>query len=181
MAKRERRGKGQMHRAPPEDGLLRIGPARAVLLSESAFIFLQRVIHEQMPELVKFGFYEMGFRAGIDLSNEAGKGREPEEAFRRSVEAYRAAGYGDIEVVSFNLEGPEIRLRGRNLFESSAARQSGIYLTHRAVDHYSRGMFAGLASQLLGREVICEEMSCQFRGEDACEFTIVPFGGFGIG
>lgn len=179
MARRESRGKGETRRAATEAGTLRVGSARAVLLSESAFVFLQRVIHEQMPELVKYGFYEMGFRAGIDLSKEAGEGQDPEEAFRRSVEAYRAAGYGDIEVVSFDLEGPEIVLRGRNLFESSAARQSGIYLTRRAVDHYSRGMFAGLASQVLGREVICEEMKCQFRGENICEFTIVPFGGTG--
>jgi len=178
MAKPE--GRGKERRRPPSEGdLLRVGSARAVLFSESAFIFLQRVIHEQMPELVKFGFYEMGFRAGIDLSKVAGKSKDPEEAFRRSVEAYKTAGYGDIEVVSCDLEGPEIHLRGRNLFESSAARQSGIYPTRRAVDHYSRGIFAGLASQLLGREVICEEMTCQFRGEDACEFTILPFAGGG--
>lgn len=179
MAKRESKGKGEARRAPTESGRLRVGSARAVLLSESAFAYLQRVIHEQMPELVKYGFYEMGFRSGIDLSKEAGDSRDTEEAFRRSVEAYRAAGYGDIEVVSFDLEGPEIVLRGRNLFESSAARQSGIHLTRRAVDHYSRGMFAGLASQLLGREVICEEMKCEFRGDNVCEFTIVPFGGIG--
>lgn len=181
MARRESRGREQRSRAPSQEGRdpLRVGSVRAVLLSESAFVFLQRVIHEQMPELVKYGFYEMGFRAGIDLSKEIGKSQNPEEAFRRSVEAYRAAGYGEIEVVSFDREGPEVVLRGRNLFESSAARQSGIYLTRRAVDHYTRGMFAGLASQILGREVICEEMRCEFRGDDACEFTIVPFGGFG--
>lgn len=179
MAKRETGGRNHRRETPSESGLLRVGAARAVLFSESAFVFLQRVIHEQMPELVKYGFYEMGFRAGIDLSKEAGNSRDPEAAFRQSVVAYRAAGYGDIEVVSCNLEKPEIRLRGRNLFESSAARQSGIYRSRRAVDHYSRGMFAGLASQLLGREVICEEMKCQFRGEDACEFTVVPFGGLG--
>lgn len=177
MVGRTSRGKGEARRAATDQ--LRVGSVRAVLLSESAFAYLQRVIHEQMPELVKYGFYEMGFRSGIDLSKEAGRGQDPEEAFRRSVDAYRAAGYGEIEVVSFEVEGPEIVLRGRKLFESSAARQSGIYLTRRAVDHYSRGIFAGLASQLLGREVICEEMKCEFRGDDACEFTVVPFGGIG--
>lgn len=57
------------------------------------------------------------------------------------------------------------------------SRGSEIYRTPRAVDHYSRGMFAGLMSGLLGMEVICEELRCEYRGDDACEFTILPFGG----
>ncbi len=177
MARRGSREKRQTRHALAKGGTLRVRSARAVLLSESAFIFLQRVIHEQIPELVKYGFYEMGYRAGIDLSREGGNGQDPQETFRRSVAAYRAAGYGDIEVISCDLARPEIQLRGRNLFESSVARESGIYLSPRTVDHYSRGMFAGLASQLLGREVICEEMTCEFRGEDSCQFIVLPFGG----
>jgi len=47
--------------------------------------------------------------------------------------------------------------------------------TPRTVDHYSRGMFAGFFSQLLGQEVVCEEMACQAKGDDTCEFVIMPF------
>lgn len=176
-----RRNGGKKHRLEDtlqlSEGEIRVGQARAILLTESAFVYLQRVIHEQMPELVKYGFYEMGFRAGIDLSKRSPGDRGKEESFRSAVAAYRQSGYGDMEVVSYDLEKPEIRLRGHNLLESSAARQSGVYPTPRAVDHYSRGLFAGLASQLLGKEVICEEMTCEFRGDPSCEFTLLPFGG----
>lgn len=156
---------------------IRVGQARAVLLTESAFVFLQRVIHEHMPELIKYGFYEMGFRAGMDIAKQARRARDRESAFRFAIETYRQAGYGDIEVVSYELEKPEIRLRGHDLLESSAARRSGVYRTPRAVDHYSRGVFAGAISELLGKEVICEEMKCEFRGDNSCEFTILPFSG----
>ncbi len=101
----------------------------------------------------------------------------PQKAFRYFVETYRQAGYGDIEVVSFDLSKPEVTLRGRNLFESGLARQAEIFRSPRTIDHYSRGMFAGFMSVLAGREVVCEEMTCEFRGDDACEFVILPFGG----
>ena len=131
-----------------------------------------------MPELVKWGFYEMGYRAGLDLARTARQpGGSEEGAFRYCVEAYRQTGYGDIEVTQFDLARPEAILRGRNLLESSAARHSNIFATPRAVDHYSRGLFAGLFSQLLGKEVICEELQCEYRGDPYCEFIVLPFGG----
>ncbi len=160
-----------------EEGVLRVGRARAMVMTESAFVFMQRVIHEQMPEFINYGFYEMGYRAGVDLSEAVRRGSDAESAFRYFIEAYRQAGYGDIDVVEFDLTKPQALLRGRNLLETAAARSSGIYRSPRAVDHYSRGMFAGLFSQLLGKEVICEEMACQYRGDKACEFSVLAFGG----
>ncbi len=158
------------------EGVLKLGDVRAVIMTESAFVFLQRVIHESMPELVKYGFYEMGYRAGIDLSTAARRaGDDPEVAFRAAVSAYREAGYGDIEVRELNLEKPEARLVGHELLEVSAARMSGIHRTPRCVDHYSRGILAGLFSQVLGKQVICEEIRCEYRGDPCCEFMILGY------
>lgn len=161
-----------------KDGVLQIGEARAVLLTESAFVLMQKVIHEQTPEILKYAVYEMGYRAGLDLAKkESVMPGASEEAFRVFVSTYREAGYGDLEVVSFDSSKPEAVLRGHNLFETSAARRAGIHRTPRAVDHYTRGMCAGLFSQLLGKEVICEELECEHRGDDACEFVVLAFGG----
>lgn len=158
------------------DGVLRVGAARAVLMTESAFVFLQRVLHENMPELSRYGFYEMGYRAGLDLS----KAFEPalstsEAAFRAAVRAYQQAGYGRIEVVHFDIAKPEARLIGHDLLEAAAARHAGIHRSPRCVDHYSRGMLAGLFSRVLGKQVICEELRCEYRGDDACEFVILGY------
>ncbi len=163
-----------------EAGILKVGGVRAFVMTESAFVFLQRVIYEQIPELIKYGFYDMGYRAGVDLAETASQLKvTPDEAFRRLVETYKQAGYGEIEVVEFDLAKPQARLLGRNLLEASAARESKIYPTPRAVDHYSRGMLAGLFSRLLAQEVICEEVKCQYRGDEYCEFVVLPFGAEG--
>ncbi len=161
-----------------DGGVLRMGATRSVLVTESAFTFMQQVIHEQMPEFINYGLYEMGYRAGVDISSNVRGSRERREtAFRKFIEMYRQAGYGNLEVVHFDLRKPEALLRGHDLIETQAARESGIFRSPRAVDHYSRGMFAGLFSRLLGKEVICEELRCEYRGDPACEFSVLAFGG----
>ncbi len=158
------------------NGMLMLGPARAILVTEQAYVFLLRVIHEHAPQVVKYAFYDMGYRAGEQLMVALdARARNPEQAFRHFVRTYTEAGYGSIEVTSFDLSKPEATLRGTNLFEAGLVGEAGICRSPRTVDHYSRGMFAGFLSALLGQDVVCEEMACQFRGDEACEFVILPF------
>ncbi|MBI2953846.1 MAG: hypothetical protein HYY30_06000 [Chloroflexi bacterium] len=159
-----------------KEGTLTLGPSRVVLMTDQAYAFLLRVIHENAPHVIKYAFYDMGYRVGEQLMETLKeRAQDPEKAFRYFVETYRQAGYGNIEVTSFDLSKPEATLRGSNLFESRLARGADIYRSPRSVDHYSRGMFAGFLSVLLGKEVVCEEMTCEFRGDEACEFVILPF------
>ncbi len=159
-----------------KNGRLGLGDSRVVLMTEQAYAFLLQVINEHAPQAIKYAFYDMGYRVGQELMGTLkDRADDPERAFKYFVETFRQAGYGDITVTSFDLSKPEARLRGTNLFESGLAKQSGIYRSPRTVDHYSRGMFAGFMSVLLGREVVCEEMACEFRGDGACEFIILPF------
>lgn len=159
-----------------EHGVLTLGQGRVILVTEMAYTFLMRVIYENAPEIVKHAFYDMGYRSGEQLMGTlSDRSQDPERAFRYFVETYRQAGYGNIQVTAFDLGRQEAALRGTNLFETKVAREAGIYRSPRSVDHYSRGMFAGFMSGLLGKEVICEELACQFRGDEACEFVILPF------
>ncbi len=159
-----------------DDGELLLGSARVILMTEQAYVFLLQVIHEQAPQIVRYAFYDMGYRTGQQLMESLRERTEdPEQAFRYFVETYRQAGYGDIEVVSLDLGKPEAVLRGTRLFEAGLAEKAGIYRSPRVVDHYSRGMFAGFVSGLAGREVVCEEMACQYRGDPACEFVVMAF------
>jgi predicted hydrocarbon binding protein len=161
-----------------KDGVLSLGSVRSVLMTDQAYMFLLRVIHENAPHVVKYAFYDMGFRTGEQLMGTLQtQAQDPVQAFRYFVETFKQAGYGNIEVVSFDLSKPEATLRGTNLFESGLAKEAGIYRTPRAADHYSRGMLAGFISKLLGKEVICEEMACEYRGDAACEFVLLPLGG----
>ncbi len=159
-----------------ERGVLSLGPVRAALTTLSAYVFMIKVLHEHAPHALKYAFYDMGYRVGEDLMNVlAGAAENAEESFIYLVETYKQAGYGNMEVVRFDLSKPEARVAGTNLFETEVARSSGVYRTPRCVDHYSRGMFAGFLSSLLKREVVCEEITCQFRGDERCEFLVLPF------
>lgn len=157
-------------------GVLDLRGSRAIVMTEQAYILLLRILHEHAPHIMKYAFYDMGYRAGIDImaSLEIPEG-DAEEAFRQYVQQYMQAGYGAVEVTHFELTTPEVRLRGHNLFEAGLAPAAGIYRSPRVVDHYSRGMFAGFTSELLKREVVCEEIACEFRGDPSCEFVVLPF------
>jgi predicted hydrocarbon binding protein len=157
-------------------GELLLGSARVILMTEQAYVFLLKAIHEQAPQIVKHAFYDMGYRTGEQLIETLKtQATDPDRAFRDLVETYRRAGYGNLEVVSLDLAKPEAVLRGTNLFEAGLAGKAGIYRSERAVDHYSRGILAGFVSGLVGKEVVCEEMACQFRGDAECEFVVMPF------
>ncbi len=159
-----------------EQGVMTLGPVRAVLMTEAAYVFMMKVLNEHAPHALKYAFYDMGYRVGEQLMSVlAGTAEEPEKAFRYLVETYRQAGYGNMEMLEFDLEKPQVTLAGTNLLEVQVARGSGVYRTPRSVDHYSRGMFAGFLSNLLGREVVCEEVACQYRGDERCEFVVMPF------
>ena len=157
-------------------GILQFRGGRAVVMTEDAYILLIQIMYEHAPHILKYAFYDMGYRAGLDLMAEFEGHREhAEEAFRTFVHQFSQAGYGHIDVVHFDLAAPEVRLRGHNLFEAGLAPKTGIYRTPRSVDHFSRGMFAGFISEVLKREVVCEEVACQFRGDPNCEFVVLPF------
>ncbi|TAK34507.1 MAG: hypothetical protein EPO21_09440 [Chloroflexota bacterium] len=161
-----------------EKGILHLGPTRAVVMTESAFVFLLRVLHENAPHILKYALYDMGYRAGNQMASaRPSQSETPEESFHLLVETYKQAGYGNLEVLEYDLSVPRARLRGTHLLESSAACEADIYRSPRAVDHYTRGMLAGLMSNTLGHQVVCEEIACEFRGDPACEFVILPFGG----
>lgn len=157
-------------------GVLEVHGGRVIVMTEQAYILLLQVLNEHAPEAMKYAFYDMGYRAGIDImAAVAERPSDPETAFRHFVEQYTQAGYGNLEVTYFDLAAPEALLSGTNLFEAGLAPKAGIYRSPRAVDHYSQGIFAGFLSELLKREVVCEEVACQFRGDPRCKFVVLPF------
>jgi predicted hydrocarbon binding protein len=159
-----------------EDGVLSIGSTRTILFSSKAFVFLAKSIYRHAPQAVKFLFYDAGYRTGEEfVSTLAQASDDKEELMQYAVEFFKQAGYGNFELAEFDLGRPYVRIVGTNLFEASLADEIGIFRTPRTVDHYSRGMFAGFFSQLLGIEVVCEEMSCQAKGDEVCTFVVMPF------
>lgn len=159
-----------------EDGKLMVGKARMILFSARGYVYLVRSIYRQSPQALKFILYDVGYQIGEELMSTLREMTSDLESLMiYAIETFKQAGYGDFELVEFDLQKPYMRVRGRNLFEASLAPETGVYRTPRTVDHWSRGMFAGFFSQMLGTEVVCEEMACQSKGDEASEFVIMPF------
>lgn len=159
-----------------KEGILTVGPARKMLFSAQAYIYLVRSIYQHAPHAVKYLLYDVGYQTGLQyMSSLANLSVDMETLVRLGISTFTQAGYGHFELVEYDLDQRYIRIIGKNLFEASLSNEIGIYRTPRTVDHYSRGMFAGLFSKLLGEEVVCEEMRCEARGEEACEFVVMPF------
>ncbi len=186
----QREGARQRHDAPgshrarheamdlilSDTGVLRQQGNRVIVMTEHAYILLLQVIHEHAPEILKYAFYDMGYRVGVDLlAGVSDYADGPQEAFTHFIAQYMQAGYGELTITHFDMEAPEAQLTGHHLFEATIAPQTNVYRSPRAVDHYSRGIFAGFMSALLQREVICEEIACEVRGDPACEFVVLPF------
>src|SRR5690348_10704202 len=109
-------------------GVLAVRGGRVIVMTEEAYILLLRIIHEHAPHIIKYAFYDMGYRAGVDImAGLTESDLAPEDAVQRFVERYVQAGYGDLAVTHFDLAAPEARLSGVNLFEAGLAPKAGIY------------------------------------------------------
>ncbi|MGQ9675004.1 MAG: hypothetical protein ACUVX1_05000 [Chloroflexota bacterium] len=171
----ERSASEEISYAQDSQGVLILRGVRAAILPLPAFALLLQVIYEHAPEIIKYAFYDMGYRAGFALMEGVGELRQdPERAFRALVENYQRMGYGELEGLEFDLSRPEARLQGQRLFETEMAKMAGVYRSPRATSHYTCGMLAGFVSCLLGREVVCEEVLSEFRGDGVSEFVILP-------
>src|SRR5690348_16315966 len=112
----------------PSAGVLAVRGGRVIVMTEEAYILLLRIIHEHAPHIIKYAFYDMGYRAGVDImAGLTESDLAPEDAVQRFVERYVQAGYGDLAVTHFDLAAPEARLSGVNLFEAGLAPKAGIY------------------------------------------------------
>lgn len=167
---------GEVSYAEAGQGILTLRGVRSVIMPLPAFTFLLQIVYEHSPEIVKYAFYDAGYRAGFaTMQAQGGPGGNPERTLLTMIDNFQRMGYGRLEVTKYDLSKPEIEVRGTHLFETDLAREAGIFRTPRAVSHYTRGVLGGFVSCLLGEEVICEELQSEYRGDGFSLFVIVPY------
>ena len=167
---------GEVSYTQASQGILTLRGVRSVVMPLPAFTFLLQIVYEHSPEIVKYAFYDAGYRAGFaTIQAQGGLGGNPERTLLKMIDNFQRMGYGRLEVTKYDLSKPEIEVRGTHLFETDLAREANIFRTPRAVSHYTRGVLAGFVSCLLGEEVICEELQSEYRGDESSLFVIVPY------
>lgn len=98
-------------------------------------------------------------KAGIDLDS-------PERIQRVTDLLGTSSGWGRVEIVEFDFPKRSARIRWKN----------GVSVRNRKgktpVCHFGRGILTGAVSEILGTNCESIEVSCQAKGDKACEAVI---------
>ncbi len=154
----------------------RVAIMRDVLLRSAKEELIRRIGPEATDALLYNIGFEMGEGAGEDhmrMARSVGI-EDPEDVLKLvTVPLFKTLGYGEADL-SLGEDGGSIKLY-RNI-ECEAAGTVG-----RASCSLIRGMWAGVLTSILGREVTVEEVKCTAAGDGYCELRIILKGVRGSG
>lgn len=118
--------------------------------------------------------YQAGFKAGsgtFDFVQETWKPRDEPELVRAFGEYFRSAGLGDCRDLRVDREVIRLDAVVRGGFEVS--QHEGPRPAPSC--HFLRGLLAGIAERILeAPNLVCEEVTCQAAGGEACTFVVHP-------
>ena len=116
--------------------------------------------------------YWIGVRCGRESYRVFSRlGLSKEELLKIRENLYRAAGWGVMKFLDFDLEKATGRAKLLYSYEVDALKD---YLPKQKRCHFIRGHLAGFLTELLGREVSVKEEQCVGEGADFCQFAIAP-------
>jgi predicted hydrocarbon binding protein/predicted amino acid-binding ACT domain protein len=116
---------------------------------------------------------DMVYQLGVDYGADAWSGRigglvSDGESLQEYLRLYAAIGMGMVFVERFKQDVPSIEVSVERLFECEGVESP----SPRSV--FFRGVLAGIASLLFGREMVAREVACVATGAKRCRFEISP-------
>lgn len=95
-------------------------------------------------------------------------------AFAECLQAYQQAGFGQFEIVQQTWPIGRLTVRGRDTFEAWMMEENGIQAQSPACS-YTAGVLVGFINVVSNRrDVVCIEHRCQAKGDEFCEFELLP-------
>jgi predicted hydrocarbon binding protein len=159
----------------PRSGILRLSGQPAVIIRPEVIVNIQRQLEQTIGGSAKGVMYLAGERSSKEgVAPVRAMSREPEgpltfDAAKRMNAAFSLLGWGRAEVTLFDSGHGRFTLRIAN---SPIALAYGS--SKKPVCHFLAGWAAGMGRDLIGRELLCEEVGCAAQGKDHCEFDIRP-------
>ncbi len=154
---------------PAYVGDSRVAIMRDVLLKSAKDELVRRIGPEATDALLYNMGFEMGLGAGEDhkrIARSVGI-EDPRDVLELvTVPLFKTLGYGEAEL-RLSEEGGEIRL-----YRNIECEVNGI--VGRASCSLIRGMWAGVLTSVLGKEVAVEEVKCTAAGDYYCELKVRP-------
>lgn len=150
-------------------GTLTFKDVRYMLIRPDTVVDFQKAVEaalgEATAEMMMAGGYTGGSRSSQRYKEIFGYSDEEIVAFMCNMG--REIGWGDFQVEEFDKDGRELIVRVSN---SAFAEAYG--RANRGVCHMVRGVLAGMAAGIFGREVRSEETHCLAKGDQLCRFVI---------
>jgi signal transduction histidine kinase/predicted hydrocarbon binding protein len=161
-------------------GFLRFGGARMVLLDiEAGFWGLRRHLEALLGDaLTNSVLQQVGANGGASFASAfiaPGKDTAQQDvAFAECVRAYQEAGFGQFEIVQQTWPIGRLVVQGRDTFEGWMMTENGLQAQSPACA-YTAGVLVGFINVVSNRrDVVCIEHCCQAKGDEYCEFELLP-------
>ncbi|MCA1899412.1 MAG: histidine kinase [Chloroflexi bacterium] len=163
----------------PSPGVLTLGGARMAFVDiESGFWSLRRQLETLLGEsAARAVFQQAGADGGASYAAAQGRAEDPQtqrQLFADCLRAYQAAGFGQFEILAENWLPERVTVCGRETFEAWMMSRHG-QRARSPVCAYTAGVLVGFLNVVSQRrDVVCIERHCQARGDEACEFDLLP-------
>ncbi len=165
--------------AQTSPGALTIGGARMAFMDIEAGLWSLRRQVENLLGTKTAGeiFQQAGANGGASYAAAQGRSDEPQaqkELFARCLQAYQAAGFGQFDILETEWPLGRARIAGRDTFEAWMLTRHG-QRAQSPVCAYTAGVLVGFINVVAQRrDVVCIERRCQARGDEICEFELLP-------
>ena len=159
----------------PRSGILTLSDQPCLLVRAEVIVSIQKQLEQTVGGSAKGILYLAGERssdAGLKFFGALIGGTSVPltlEGAKRIIDASALTGWGRTEILQFDPEGGRFTVARRN---SPIAKAYGP--SKKPVCHFLAGWMAGLGRLLVGKELLCEEISCMAQGHDRCEFELQP-------
>ncbi len=149
-----------------EKGEINLLGQRIVMLPMISLVQLQKKLED---DGYQYNIYKLLKEFGINWAKDlATKYKfKSSDIFEWGSKSVTLAGWGDVLVVSADVENKVIKFR---LMNSAVVEFYG--KSEVPVDHFFRGMVAGAMSAVYGVDMDCVETSCKALGAQFCEFVV---------
>ena len=163
----------------PAPGVLTLGGTRMAFVDVgSGFWSLRRQLEALLGEsATRAVFQQAGADGGASYAAAQGRADDPQtqrQVFAHCLQAYQAAGFGQFEILTADWPLGRMTVRGRETFEAWMMSRHG-QRAHSPVCAYTAGVLVGFVNVVsLRRDIVCIERRCQARGDEWCEFELLP-------
>ncbi len=159
----------------PKSGILRLSDQACLILRAEVIVSIQRQLEQTVGGSAKGILYLAGERSsdtGLKFLG-ALTGGVPlpltMDGAKRIIDASALTGWGRTEIMHFDPDRGRFTVARHN---SPIAKAYGP--SKKPVCHFLAGWMAGIGRLLVGKELLCEELSCAAQGHERCEFELQP-------